>query len=97
MEILKRVIEIQNQKYVYYIHIKKMKNMVLKVDEKGRIIVSANAYIPHSKIDEFVREKIEWVFNKKEKIANLQDHYYRDVMLQDTFYLFGSRYRLYEY
>lgn len=90
MEILKREIEIQNQKYIYYIHIKKIKNMILRVDEKGRIVVSANAYIPFSKIDEFVQAKIEWIFSKKEKIANLQDHYYHDVFAQDVFYLFGK-------
>ena len=48
----------------YTLFIKDVKNINLRVNNKGNIIVSANSQVSRDVIDNFVQSKAEWIFRK---------------------------------
>ena len=90
MEIKKCVLEYEGKNIPYILHIKKVKNLNLKISEKGELIITCNAYIPMSKIEAFVKEKIDWILKKQAKQINRAERYYSDGLRQNKFYLYDK-------
>lgn len=72
---------------------KKIKNIIIKVNEKGEVLVSAPYKVPNSYIEnllqekkEWIREKIEQVKNKQEKISTFEEG--------DEFIYLGKKYTI---
>ena len=56
-----RTIQCKKYPIAYTLLIKKVKNINMRINENGEIVVSANAFVPLERIDEFVSAKIEWI------------------------------------
>ncbi|MDF9823720.1 putative metal-dependent hydrolase [Breznakia sp. PF5-3] len=93
MSVEKRII-IDGYVFTYNLHIKKIKNLILKVEQDGSLSVSANQYIPQHKIDAFLKERISWILKKQEQQKKQFDVLFTDCFDQDYFYLFGKKYDL---
>lgn len=74
----------------YTLHIKKVKNISLKIVENGSVVVTSNAFVPKDKIDDFVVEKVAWIVKKQQKAMQRVQMIYEDVMVDDVFYLFAK-------
>ena len=51
-----RTIQCKKYPIAYTLLIKKVKNINMRINENGEIVVSANAFVPLERIDEFVSE-----------------------------------------
>lgn len=58
--------------YNVVINRKNIKNMYLRIDNNGDIIVSANKRIKEKDIHDFVKSKEKWINKKREKILNIE-------------------------
>ncbi|MDD3049285.1 MAG: SprT family zinc-dependent metalloprotease [Bacilli bacterium] len=74
----------------YTLHIKKVKNLTLRINETGELIVTCNAYIPQEKIESFVVEKVKWIITKQQQVIRKANMYYDDILSDTLFYLFGK-------
>lgn len=52
---------------------KKIKNIIIKVNEKGEVLVSAPYKVPNSYIENLLQEKKEWIREKIEQVKNKQE------------------------
>lgn len=75
----------------YTLLIKQVKNINMRINENGEIIVSANAFVPLERIDEFVSAKIDWI--KKHQEARLQQKQ-RVLLSENQMMLFGKLYKI---
>lgn len=87
----RRILEWDNKRVVYIHEIKKVKNITMRISEEGKLIVSSNAYVPISKIENFVKEKVEWILKKQEAQKNRIERVYSDALTQDDFYLYDKK------
>ncbi len=90
METEIREINSDGMRIRYTLHIKKVKNISLKIVENGSIVVTCNAFVPKTKVDAFVLEKVSWIIKKQQKAIQRVQMIYEDVMVDDVFYLFGK-------
>ncbi len=69
---------------------KKIKNMYLRVKEEGKVVVTANMFVPAAQIDAFVRSNKEGVIKNIEKMKN------RSVLqnIENNLVLWGKKYPL---
>lgn len=89
----KHLIEIDNYQFIYYVVRSKRRTMVLNFDESGHFIVHTNNYMPISKIEEFIKDKIEVILKKQAKV--LKQHYIQYSGISDEkFYYLGEAYDL---
>lgn len=63
-------IRINNVEIQYEIHRKKVKNMTLRIKSDGKVIVTANNRISSIHIEEFIKNKANWILTKLEKVKN---------------------------
>jgi len=91
METQKQLIQCKKYAISYTLLIKKVKNINMRINEKGEIIVSANAFVPLERIDEFVSGKIEWI--KKHQQSRLQQRQ-RVLLSEHSLVLFGKAYKI---
>ncbi|NCC54725.1 MAG: M48 family peptidase [Erysipelotrichia bacterium] len=91
MKIEKKTLTRDGLSISYTLHIKKVKNITLRISEEGTLLVTCNAFVPQSKIDAFVFEKAQWILQKQQKMLQKQQMDYEDVISDDYFYLFGKR------
>lgn len=91
MKIERKGIEINGIQISYIKHIKKVKNVTLRISEEGEIIVVCNPFIPQEKIDSFVKEKIAWILERQRKVLQKQNRIYEDVNTQDYFYFYDQK------
>ena len=79
---------------VYYtLFIKDVKNINLRVNNKGNIIVSANSKVSRDVIDKFVQSKAEWIFRKLaffERVKELEID--SDINSGKNVYFLGNEY-----
>lgn len=68
MKTMKRTVQCGSYEVHYTLIIKKVKNINMHLEWNGEIIVSANAYVPISRIDAFVCAKIEWILKQQERM-----------------------------
>ena len=88
--IKEKKITIDGYVFVYKLHIKKIKNIILKIENDGSLLVSANAFVPQTKIDEFLNEKISWILKQQQKQMKRYSRIFVDCMQQQEFYIFNQ-------
>lgn len=93
MQIEKRIVTGSDYRISYTLMIKKVKNVNMHINEKGEIIVSANAYFPKEKIDAFVLEKMDWIIKRQQIAKRKQEIFYGNGQ-QETLTLFGKTYSI---
>lgn len=87
----KQIVQCKKYPISYTLLIKQVKNINMRIEKSGEIVVSANAFVPLDRIDDFVSSKITWI--KKHQEAALQSH--RRVMLsENSMMLFGREYKI---
>lgn len=86
-----RIIQCKKYPLSYTLLIKKVKNINMHINENGEIIVSANAFVPLERIDDFVSAKIDWI--KKHQKNRLQQRQ-RVLISSDQLMLFGKQYKI---
>lgn len=77
----------------YTLFIKDVKNINLRVNNKGNIIVSANSKVSRAVIDKFVQSKAEWIFRKLasfERVKELEID--SDINNGKSVYFLGNEY-----
>lgn len=90
----KKQIVIEGYRFAYTLRIKQIKNLILKIESDGSLVVSANAYVPQHKIDSFLSERLSWILKKQESQIKQHQVIFNDCLTQDDFYLLGERYKL---
>ncbi|MCI8850102.1 MAG: M48 family metallopeptidase [Erysipelotrichaceae bacterium] len=86
-----RTIQCKKYPIAYTLLIKKVKNINMRINENGEIVVSANAFVPLERIDEFVSAKIEWI--RKHQQARLSQSQ-RVLLSEHQLMLFGKQYKI---
>lgn len=86
----RKVIPYKGKRIIYTLEIKKVKNLTMRIGEKGELIIVSNPYIPIEKIEAFVIEKVEWILKKQEAQMQRYHRIYEDARLQDVFYLYDT-------
>lgn len=69
MKTMKRMIPYGAHSITYTLLIKQVKNINMHMEQNGEIIVSANAYVPIERIDDFVSSKITWILKHQEQLV----------------------------
>ncbi|OCN05226.1 hypothetical protein A4S06_02250 [Erysipelotrichaceae bacterium MTC7] len=87
-------IVIDGYKITYQLEKKKMKNMVMRIQEDGSLKVSANPYIPQHKIDSFLQERLSWILAKQEKQHAIFDRIFTTIEKNRDLYLFDEAYTI---
>ena len=90
-----KTVEINGEKIVFFVQRKKIKNINLKVNVDGKIIISMPMKMKLDKAKEFIKLKINWI--KKH-----QDFYQNNLVLKESsnfeegeiLYLLGKQYRI---
>ena len=67
-----RKIVLNNQKIEYELHRKKVKNLNLRIKPDGTIYVSANNKISQERIDLFLQEHSDFIFDALKNTKKLQ-------------------------
>jgi len=85
-----KTIVINGYKFPYKLQIKKVKNLILRVENDGSLLVSANAYIPQAKIDAFLNDKISWILKQQQRQIKRQQRIFIDCITQKEFNIFDE-------
>lgn len=91
MLIYQKELKFDNHCISYTLHIKKIKNIILKVNHKGEVIVSSNPYVSQRAIDTFLKQKINWILNMQAKHSLKKTIIYDPRLTPTEFYLFGNK------
>ncbi len=68
---MNRIVTKNGEVIEYELHIKSVKNINLRIRRDGSVTVSANRRVPLTKIENFIREKSEFILKAKEKYEDL--------------------------
>lgn len=84
---------IQCKKYPisYTLLIKQVKNINMRIEPNGEIVVSANAFVPLERIDDFVSGKISWIRKQQEQ---MQQRSQKVMLSENSMMLFGREYKI---
>lgn len=91
MNVEKKVVQCKKYPIQYTLVMKKVKNINMRIEKNGDIVVSANPFIPMEKIDEFVTEKVNWIVKHQEQVRQRQSQV---LMEKDAMMLFGKKYKI---
>lgn len=69
MDTNKKVIQCKKYPITYTLVIKQVKNINMRISQKGEVIVSANPFVPLDKIDDFVSSKVSWIINHQKSVV----------------------------
>lgn len=83
----KKVLQCKDYPITYTLLIKQVKNINMRIQPSGEIIVSANPFVPQTKIDEFVNEKVSWILKHKQQLLEKQTI---TQVSREHFVLFGN-------
>lgn len=87
MDVNKKVIQCRTYPITYTLVIKQVKNINMRISQKGEIVVSANPFVPLDKIDDFVSSKILWISKHQNTMLRQSSH----TMIDDKhIMLFGN-------
>lgn len=87
----KQVIQCKKYPISYTLLIKKVKNINMRIEKNGEIVVSANPFVPLERIDDFVFDKLSWIQKHQEAIRKRT----QKVLCSDTeMMLFGKMYQI---
>ncbi len=91
MRTTKQIIQCKKYPICYTLLRKKVKNINMHIENNGEIIVSANAFVPLERIDDFVFDKLSWIQKHREAILRRSQR----VLRSDTeMMLFGKTYQI---
>lgn len=90
MKVEKKILEKDGLRIAYTLQIKKVKNTTLRISEEGELLVTCNAFVPKSKVEDFVLQKAKWILEKQKKAIRKYNMHYEDILVDDIFYLFGK-------
>lgn len=82
----KKVLQCKNYPITYTLLTKQVKNINMRIQPSGEIVVSANPFVPQKKIDEFVQEKISWILEHQKKVI---EKHAMSFVSKEHFVLFG--------
>lgn len=85
---MRRKILVEDFVLEYTLLIKKVKNVNLRIQENGEIVVSCNAYVPLEKVDAFVASKCQWLIERKRQLQRKKDI----LKSKDFFFYLGKSY-----
>lgn len=85
---------IDGYRITYQLERKKMKNMVMRIQEDGSLKVSANPYIPQNKIDAFLQERVSWILTKQEKQHAIFERIFTSIQKNRSLYIFDEEYTI---
>lgn len=87
---MQRTVQISNYQIRYTLLIKKVKNVNMKIERNGEIIVTCNSYIPVDKVDAFVVSKFEWIIKHVEQAKRK-----KRLLEDENYYLYlGKKYQI---
>ena len=87
---MQRIVQISNYQIRYTLLIKNVKNVNMRIEKNGEIIVTCNSYIPVEKVDAFVVSKFEWIIKNVEQVKRK-----KRLLESNQFYLFlGKKYSI---
>lgn len=66
-------LEINGEKIKYYYKRKKIKNLILRLNEKGDVIVSIPMRTPLKDVRKFILKETNWIKKKKENLKEVQE------------------------
>lgn len=85
---MQRIVQISNYQIRYTLLIKNVKNVNMRIEKSGEIVVTCNSYIPAEKVDAFVISKFEWIIKNVEQVKRK-----KKLLESDQFYLYlGKKY-----
>lgn len=85
---MQRIVQISNYQIKYTLLIKNVKNVNMRIEKSGEIIVTCNSYIPIEKVDAFVISKFEWIIKNVEQVKRK-----KKLLESNQFYLYlGKKY-----
>ena len=85
---MQRIVQISNYQIRYTLLIKNVKNVNMRIEKSGEIVVTCNSYIPVEKVDAFVISKFEWIIKNVEQVKRK-----KKLLESDQFYLYlGKKY-----
>lgn len=87
----KQVIQCKKYPISYTLLIKQVKNINMRIEQNGEIVVSANAFVPLDRIDDFVSSKIAWIKKQQEE---LRQRTQRVMLSENSMMLFGREYKI---
>lgn len=91
MKAERNVVQCKKYPISYTLVIKKVKNINMRIEKSGEIVISANAFVPMERIDEFVSSKISWI---KKQQAEMLKRVQRVVLDENSMMLFGKSYKI---
>lgn len=87
---MQRIVQVSNYKIKYTLIIKQVKNVNLRIEKNGEIIVTCNPYVPIEKVDAFVMDKCKWIVERLNEITR-----HKQLLEDETYYLYlGKRYMI---
>lgn len=87
---MQRTVQISNYQIRYTLLIKNVKNVNMRVEKSGEIIVTCNSYIPIEKVDAFVMSKFEWIIKHVEQAKRK-----KRLLEDENYYLYlGKKYQI---
>lgn len=87
---MQRTVQISNYQIRYTLLIKNVKNVNMKIEKNGEIIVTCNSYIPVDKVDAFVVSKFEWIIKHVEQAKRK-----KRLLEDENYYLYlGKKYQI---
>lgn len=91
MRTTKQIIQCKKYPICYTLLIKKVKNINMHIERNGEIVVSANAFVPLERIDDFVSDKIAWIQKHREAMYQRNQQVIRS---DKEIMLFGKTYQI---
>lgn len=87
---MQRIVEISNYRIRYTLLIKNVKNVNLRIEKNGEIVVTCDSYVPIEKVDAFVMDKFEWIIKNVEQVKRK-----KRLLESQSFYLYlGKKYKI---
>lgn len=87
----RQILQCKTCPITYTLVIKKVKNINMRIDRQGDVVVSANPLVPISRIDEFVSSRRDWIEEHRRKIMSRQEICEED---SEFFMLFGRKLKI---
>lgn len=91
MNINKNVIQCKKYPITYTLVTKKVKNINMRIERSGEIVISANPFVPVDRIDDFVCSKIAWIQKQQADIIQRSE---RVMLSEHHMILFGRQLRI---
>lgn len=91
----KETVEINGEKIIFFVQRKKIKNIILKVNTDGQIIISMPIKMKIDKVKEFIKLKIAWIKKHKNFYeSNLKPKESANFEEGEILYLLGKSYEI---